>query len=100
MKLPKTVEICGMTYEVKTDKTSCDGSGSTTNPHIIVGTESKNKERYWEIFLHEVMEVAACERSYRYGSGLSSGSMFVMNHKEFDNYARDVATAIRPMLKE
>lgn len=100
MKLPKTVQICGITYPVKTVHTSYDGGGSTSRPCLTVGTKSKNNERYWEIFLHEVMEVAACERGYRYGGGLSDGSAFVMSHKEFDNFSRDIATAIRPMLKD
>lgn len=100
MRLPKTVQISGITYHVKLDKTSYDGSGSTANPHIVVGTKSRNGERYWEIFIHEVMEVAACERGCRYGGGISSGSVFVMNHNEFDNFSRDVATAIRPIIKK
>ncbi len=44
------------------------------------------------------MEIAACERDYRYGGGGSDGSKFVMSHKEFDNFSRDVATALRPMV--
>lgn len=98
MKLPKTVSISGITYPVKTDNTSYGGGGSTSKPCITVGTKSKNNERRWEIFLHEVMEVAACERGCRYGGGMSDGSVFVMNHKEFDSFSRDVATAIRPLL--
>lgn len=100
MRLPKTVQICGMTYPVRTNGKSYDGTGSTANPHITVGTKSKNEERHLEILLHEIMEVAACERGYRYGGGLSDGSVFVMSHKEFDNFSRDIATAIRPMIKD
>lgn len=100
MRLPKTIQICGMTYPVRKDRTSYDGGGSTSKPRITVGTKSKNNERYWEIFLHEVMEIGACERGYRYGGGLSDGSVFVMSHKEFDNFSRDIATALRPLLKE
>ena len=99
MRIPKKVQVCGMTYPVKMDKTSYDGGGSTASPEITVGTKSKSSERIFEIFLHEVMEVAACERGYRYGSGTSKGSIFVMNHAEFDDYSKDIATAIRPMLK-
>lgn len=99
MKLPKTVEISGITYPVGMDKTAYDGNGTTSEPRITVGTKSKNNERYWEIFLHEVMEIVACERNYRYGGGSSDGSVFVMSHKEFDNFSRDVATAIRPMIE-
>lgn len=100
MRLPKTVQISGITYPVKKDKSSYDGSGSTANPHIVVGTKSKNSERFLEIYIHEVMEVAACERGYRYGRGISGGPVFVMNHNEFDNFSRDVATAIKPIIKE
>ena len=100
MRLPKTVQICGITYPVRAVKTSYDGGGSTASPEITVGTKSKNEERKFEILLHEIMEVAACERGYRYGSGTSDGCVFVMNHGEFDNYSKDVASAIRPMLKD
>ena len=100
MKLPRTIQVCGMTYPVRTDKTSYDGGGSTSEPHIMVGTKSKNDERKWEILLHEVMEIVACERGYRYGGGLSDGSVFVMTHKEFENFSQDIAAAIRPMVKE
>lgn len=100
MKLPLKVSICGTTYSVRTDRTSYDGCGSTSRPCIVVGTKSRNTERKWEIYLHEVMEVVTCERGYRYGSGGSDGSIFVMSHKEFDNFSRDVAAAVRPMLKE
>ena len=99
MRLPKTVDICGMTYAVRTNSKSYDGGGSTCNPHITVGTKSKNNERYWEIFFHEVMEVAACERGYRYGGGSSDGAVFVMSHKEFDNFSRDIAVALRSVVK-
>ncbi len=99
MKLPKTINICGMTYPVRTNSKSYDGGGSTSNPHIMVGTKSKNSERFQEILLHEIMEIAACERGYRYGGGMSDGAIFVMNHKEFDNFSRDVAVAIRPMIR-
>lgn len=100
MRLPKKVNISGMTYPVRTNNKSYDGGGSTTKPYITVGTKSKNGERYWEILVHEIMEVAACERGYRYGGGVSEGSVFVMSHKEFDSFSRDVATAIRPMIKD
>ena len=99
MRLPQKVQICGMTYPVRIDKTSYDGGGSTSSPNIIVGTKSKNDKRKWEILLHEIMEIAACERGYRYGNGISEGSKFVMSHKEFDNYSQDVAMAIWPMLR-
>ncbi len=99
-RLPKTVQICGKTYPVKQVKDSYDGGGGTAKPSLWVGTKPKTPERIFEIFVHEVMELVACERGDRYGSGVSDDSMFVMNHKEFDNFSVDVAAAIRPMLKD
>lgn len=100
MRLPKTVQICGKTYTVKTNNKSYDGGGSTTHLNLTVGTKSKNSERSFEIFCHEIMEITACERGYRYGGGSSDGATFVMSHKEFDTFSADVAAAIYPMTKK
>ncbi len=100
MRLPKTVNISGKTYAVSKDKRLYDSSGATLGQSIVVGVQSQKTERQLDNFIHEVMELIACERSVRYGSGGSERSVFVMNHKEFDNFCVDVATAIRPMIKE
>lgn len=100
MRLPKTVTICGKTYTVGQNNRMFDSSGTTITQKITVGTQSKKAERRFENYIHEVMELIACERSVRYGSGVSELSIFVMSHKEFDNYCVDVATAIYPMLKD
>ena len=100
MRLPETVQICGKTYTVKTNSKSYDGGGSTVSLTLTVGTKSKNPERQFEILVHEIMEITACERGDRYGSGVSNGATFVMSHKEFDNFSVDVAAALRPMMQE
>ncbi|KKK61134.1 hypothetical protein LCGC14_3017380 [marine sediment metagenome] len=99
MKLPKTVNICGKIYKVRKDPKSYDGGGTTARCEMTVGTKNKNPERQFEIFLHEVMEIAAVEKDYRYHGGNDADLLFVMSHKEFDNYTVDVASAIRPMIK-
>ena len=45
MRLPKQVQISGMTYPIRTDKTSYDGGGSTASLGIMVGTKSDNEVR-------------------------------------------------------
>ena len=99
MRLPKTVQICGKTYDVELRKNKYGGGRSTSNLKLFVGGASQKPERKFEIFVHEVMELAACERDFRYGTGGSTGSMFVMNHKEFDHFAADTAAALMPMLR-
>ena len=98
MRIPKKVTICGKTYKVGKDSKVYGGKGSTSLAKITIGTKCRNSEVQFEIFVHEVMELVACERELRYGDGYSDGSIFVMSHKEFDNFSADVATAIRPMV--
>ena len=98
MKLPKTVAICGKTYAIKKDREGSHGSGGVFEQEIVIGTKGLTNERVFETFLHEVVELAACEKNYRYGCGHSESSVFVMSHKEFEHHIIDVATAIFPML--
>lgn len=100
MRLPKTVTICGKTYNVEQRREMYDSGGSTLTQTIQIGCKSKKDERRFENFLHEVMEITACERGYRYGKGTSDDCVLVMNHKEFDNFSVDVATALTPLLKD
>ena len=78
MRLPKTVQICGKTYDVELRKKEYGGGGSTSNLKLCVGGASHKPERKFEIFVHEVMELAACEKDFRYGTGKSMGSIFVL----------------------
>ncbi len=100
MKLPKTVNISGKTYNVLKDSNRENGTGRTFKQEITVGTKDQSAERHFETFLHEVAELTCCENNYRYGDGHSETSVFVMNHKEFERFIGDIAMAIGPMLKE
>lgn len=100
MRLPKKVQICGKPFTVVIDKKKWSSSGQTLSQEIIIGGEGGRKERIFDNFVHEVAELALCERSFRYGDGSSDGSIFVMSHKDFTTFATDVATALRPMIKD
>ncbi len=99
MKLPKTVNICGKPYKVLKDRELFGGKGDTGLQEMTIGTRHTEPARLFENFVHETMECVACERDFRYGKGISENSIFVMTHKEFDVFAADVATALRPMVE-
>ena len=100
MKLPKTINICGKTFAVVRDRKLYGGKGSTASQKITIGTKYPKNERHFENFIHEVAEVIACEREYRYGDGHSENSVFVMNHKEFDVFIQDFAAVLKQVIKE
>ncbi len=102
MRLPKIVNICGKTYTVKQakDKNGWSGSGKTGHQEITISLDRyHSEERKFDVYLHEVVEMICCERHVRYEAS-DGGLVFVMTHKEFDDFAADVATAIRPMIKD
>lgn len=99
MKLPKAIIICGKTYKVSKNPKMFGGSADTLTQTMVIGTQSKKTERRFEGLVHEIMESIACEKEYRYGKGVSENSIFVMNHKEFDSFAMDVAATLRPLMR-
>ncbi len=101
MRLPKKVDICGKTYSVSKDNKNFNSGGSTHKQEITVGTRgNQSDERQFDGFVHETVELVTCEKRYRYGDGHSESSVFVMNHKEFEQFASALATAIYPMVRE
>jgi len=100
MKLPKTVQISGKTYTVKKISDKWGGTCRTGRQVITVGTaRDQTGERVCANYIHEVLEAVALERKLRYEAA-DEEMVFVMTHKQFDDYAKDVAMAIRPMIKE
>ncbi len=100
MRLPKKVNISGKSYSVRRNRTQWGGSCRTGAQEIVVGTASnQSAERKFTNFAHEVMESVALERSLRYEAS-DEEIVFVMNHKQFDDYACDVATALFPLMKK
>ncbi len=99
MRLPKTVQISGKTYTVVKKPKKWGGTCQTGSQTIGVGTaKNQNAERIFNNFIHEVLEAITLERKLRYEAA-DDEMVFVMTHKQFDDYARDFATAIRPMVR-
>ena len=100
MRLPKTVQISGKTYTVKKNDKRWGGSLRTGSQEIVVGTEKdQSSHRIFNNFTHEIIEAVTLERKLRYEAA-DDEIIFVMTHKQFDDFAKDVATAIRPMIKK
>ena len=99
MQLPKKVNISGKTYTVIKDHKEENSSGRTFKQQMTIGIKGQGDERQFDMFLHETAELITCERNYRYGEGSSETSIFVMNHKDFEHFISDLATAIMPIIK-
>lgn len=103
MRLPKTITICGKTYEVKKDPELFGGKGSTGEQTITIGTLHGKDDHIFENLIHEVAECVMAHRGYRYqdsGEDGDAGLIFVMTHKEFDSAMVDVASALYPLVKD
>lgn len=103
MRLPKTVTICGKTYELKKDPKMFGGKGSTGEQSITIGTEYGKEDHIFENLIHEVAECIMTYRGFRYcdsGEKGDAGLIFVMTHKEFDNAMVDLAGTLYPLVKE
>lgn len=100
MRLPRKITISGRVYTVKRDKTQGTGygEGRLDKGTITVGSNG-HPEQALETFVHEVMEVALLENDLRYNRDGTIDFNYQMDHTEFDKYAKDVARAIRPMIK-
>ena len=103
MRLPRTVLICGKTWKVKKDSSvHCGGHFNGTQQEIVVGS-NQSDEGVFEVFLHEVCEAVLTERMHRYGlpyEGFENGNqMFVFNHAQFENVVKDIAMALRKLIK-
>ena len=103
MRLPKTMTICGKTYELKKDPKLFGGKGTTGEQRITIGTLYGKDDHIFENLVHEVAECVMAYKGFRYkdsGEDGDAGLIFVMTHKEFDSAMVDVAGALWPMIKE
>jgi len=99
MKLPKTVQISGKTYRVTSDSKNWGGSCTSGKQVINVGTaSSQSSHRIFSSLTHEILEAVTLERRLRYEAA-DDEIVFVMTHKQFDDFAKDVATAMKPLIK-
>ncbi len=98
LKLPKTVNISGKTYKVSKDSQSWGGCSGNGAQEMVIGTEKdRSRERIFATFIHEVCESVTMERNLRYLS-TDDECIFVMTHKQFDDFATDVSAALWPMI--
>ena len=100
MKLPKTVMICGMKYKVRHthDKGHCGGWGDTGTQEIGVNSDGHSDEKVFQTFMHEVMEIVACERGVHYTSHQSE-RLISMTHSEFDVFSADIAAIVKSIMR-
>ncbi len=100
MRLPRKITISGREYTVKRDRSKGTGYGlgRLDRGVITIGSDG-SPEQAFETFVHEVMEVTLLENDLRYNRDGTNEFNYQMTHTEFDVYARDVARAIRPMMK-
>lgn len=99
MRLPKKVQISGKTYNVRANPKKWGGRCRTGKQEIGVGTaKNQSGERILTNYIHEVLEAVTLERKLRYEAS-DDEIVFVMTHKQFENFAEDVTTALRPIIK-
>lgn len=102
MELPKKVIIAGLEVVVRTNSKEAGGSYDykKNKPVIVIGT--RDPEDVLSIFLHECFEAICYERMHRYRedyAGTKDGMLFILTHKEFDNAIRDLALAVKDIIK-
>lgn len=99
MKIPNKIFICGSEWRIIQTKKKIGGFFRSRDKIIKVNASSKYIN---EILLHEILEAIMANRGMRYdkyGLELQQDFKFVFNHDEFEQMMRDVAMALKDMLK-
>ena len=100
VKLPKTIDFCGLTWKIETDKTTNGSWYDAAIPKIVIGT--KDKSFVFQSFIHELFE-AACDvsllkfRDWHGSSGLNNNMKIVMNHNELENLISQITLPIQKL---
>jgi len=100
VKLPKTVTIAGREWRIIQDKKMRGGTFDAGKCEIVIGI--KYPKDIPDVFLHEILEAILLERNCRYSlfeKYSNDGYLFVMQHKEFDNVGRDLALALKDVMR-
>lgn len=99
MKIPKKLNICGLTFDVDLRKDLMGSSFDCVKQKITLGAKDLTKEELLDDFVHEVIEVILVERGHRYSSYLdfqdTEGTLFIFSHKDYGNVARDISFVLR-----
>jgi hypothetical protein len=99
MKIPKKVVICGAEWRIIQTKKKIGGFFRSRDKIIKVNVGSKYIK---EILLHEILEAIMANRGLRYdryGIEMQEDLKFVFSHTEFEQMVRDIAMALKDMLK-
>lgn len=100
LRLPESVMISGKPYKVKKNPKRWGGNAHSGPQTITVGTaRDQSAQRKFDNYVHEVAEAVTIERNLRF-TATDDDVKFVMDHKQFDNFAVDIATALWPMIKK
>ena len=97
MRLPKAVQIAGITYKVEKKQDGDGGSFNIAKQLITVGVKTQRDDRIFQIFLHEVFEVLLIERRLRLTNS-DNQFCFILSHQDMENFAGDIATVILPLV--
>ncbi len=101
MKLPKTVYIAGVTYQIKKNSKDWGGKFDAGKQIIWIGTKGKNDFQLG-VLLHEVLEAILAERNLRFKLNSFEDNehyRFFFTHDEFDNVCLDLALALKDVIK-
>lgn len=99
MNIPDTVNICGSTYEVKSNPKSFESEGCTYEQVITLGIKCSGPEKVFCRFIHETIELCLVERYFKYDSN-NNGSLFIMTHGELSTFCSDLAAALYPTIEK
>ena len=100
MKFPFKTIISGKEYKVKFDEKFEGGSCDADIGLIIIG---QPVTELLDTLLHEIVEAILIERRHRYQMYGAEGNeqwLFNFDHKEYVNMCKDLALALRPILKK
>ena len=98
--IPEFVSIAGKKYKIKFDWTKdIGGSWGTYEQEIILSCKSASPDRVWSWLIHEILELCLVECNCTWRNEGGTGSLFNMNHSEFENAGNMFFIAIKPLLK-
>ena len=101
MKLPKTINMSGIEWEVR--RSERGGGGFDSGEHWVdIGTYGDDK-RQWEVFIHEITEGIMADNLMRYQKPFTRPTngdyLFVFNHNDFEvMFAKPLAAMLWDLL--
>jgi len=103
MNFPKRIIIAGREWKVKRDSSLAGVAFFDSFTATISLGKKYGEGEELEAFLHEVVEAILQDRGHRYHyncDGDNDKRIFVFNHAQFTNVIRDLAGAVRLIVKQ